>query len=245
MRFTHSSSSNTSVASNCTNGRQTPGDTVSDKLSTTHKTSSYSQLSRSSAMSRNLNDAIAFMDDQESTLDKMSQQLRDFLASVNRNECQDALRYEYLLYAEAMKSALYAKHRGKPLFDNMYDKPLRMHIELNGVVTPIDLPNPKLRSEPPVQGFIAGVSSGRVPSKQLVNDCLATFLDFIYQVRCEKEKIRTLLVNSKNRQFVRTSSQHLNFIPSQPKHSFWLPDFWNYFCEQFFGIVNSLKVRSA
>ena len=93
------------------------------------------------------------MDDQESTLDKMSQQLRDFLASVNRNECQDTLRYEYLLYAEAMKSALCTKHVASHCSTTCMINH-SMHIEINGVVTPIDLPNPKVRSEPPVQGFV-------------------------------------------------------------------------------------------
>ena len=141
-----------------------------------------------------------------------------------------------------MKSALYAKHRGKPLFDNLYDKPLRMHIELNGVVTPIDLPNPQLRSDL-LSRDLYPEQVGRVPSENLINECLATLFDFILEVRSEKEKTENLLVNSQNRQFQKKSSKQLNFVPCKHRTSFWFTDFFNYLHGQFFGILNSLKVK--
>ena len=93
------------------------------------------------------------------------------------------------------------------LFDNFYDKPLRMHIELNGIVTPIDLPNPQLKSSPAIQGFVSGTGSQRVPTENLISECLTILFDSILQVRSEKEKTENLLLIP-NKAFYKSSITH-------------------------------------
>jgi hypothetical protein len=247
MRFTHSAFSNNFIAHSGAITRHAasiaPNVKTGHDSSAAHACNSYSQLNRSSAMQRNLTDAISFMNDQESTLGQLIEQLRNFLNSAKQSTCQEMLYCEYLLHADAMKSSLNTRHRGKPLFDNLYDKPLRMHLELNGIVTPIDLPNPQLKSSPAIQGFIFGTGSQRVPSENLISECLATLFDSILQVRSEKEKTENLLVNSRKKNSRKKSSKQLNFVSCKHRTSFWFTDFFNYLHGQWSGIINSLKAK--
>jgi hypothetical protein len=247
MRYAHSAFSNNFIAHSGVDTRHmspvAPTGNSGISPCSVPKTNSYSQLNRSSAMQRNLTDAISFMNDQESTLDQLIEQLRNFLNSAKQCTCQEMLYCEYLLHADAMKSSLNTRHRGKPLFDNLYDKPLRMHIELNGIVTPIDLPNPQLKSSPAIQGFISGTGSQRVPTENLISECLATLFDSILQVRSEKEKTENLLVNSQKKNSRKNSSKQLNFVPCKRSTSFWFTDFFNYLHGQWSGIMNSLKAK--
>jgi hypothetical protein len=247
MRYAHSASGNNFIAHIGVNSRHAASIVPTGKTDLApceaQKTYSFSQLNRSSAMQRNLTDAISFMNDQELTLDQLIEQLRYFLNSVRQCTCQEELYCEYLLHADAIKSSLNTTHRGKPLFDNFYNKPLRMHIELNGIVTPIDLPNPQLKSSPAIQGFVSGTGSRRVPSRKLISECLATLLDSILQVRSKKEKTENLLADFQIKHFKRNSSKQLNFIPHKHRTPFWFSDFCNYLHGQWSGIINSLKVK--
>jgi hypothetical protein len=247
MRYAHSAFSNNSIAHGGVINRHSSSDgpTCNSGPSpcAVPNANSYSQLSRSSAMERNLTDAISFMNDQESTLDQLIEQLRSFLNTVRQCKCHEMLYCEYLLHADTMKTALNTTHRGKPLFDNLQDKPLRMHIELNGIVTPIDLPNPQLKCSPAIQGFISGIGSQRVPSGKLISECLATLLDSILQVRIEKVKTKNLLVDSRKTDFSRNSSKGLNFVPRKHRFPFWFSDFFDYLHGQWSGIINALKVK--
>ena len=248
MRYKHTAFSNDFIAG-CDGGLRHTSPNSENKapgfVSESVSKNSFSQLTKRSAMKRNLIDAISFMDDQESTLDQMIQQLRYFLDSMSSFACQDALKYEYLLQVEAIKNALDAQHRGKPLFDNMYDKPLRMHIELGGVVTPLDLPQPQLRSSPAIQGFISGVCCKQTPSEKLSNECLTILMDSILQVRCEKEKLNRLLLNYKNKQTKHHSLRSVNSLTTKSRDTFSLFDFWNYLCGQWHGIINAVRMKSA
>ena len=109
MRYKHTAFSNDFIAG-CDGGLRHTSPNSENKapgfVSESVSKNSFSQLTKRSAMKRNLIDAISFMDDQESTLDQMIQQLRYFLDSMSSFACQDALKYEYLLQVEAIKMPL-------------------------------------------------------------------------------------------------------------------------------------------
>ena len=158
------------------------------KIKSAFVNAGYSEVTRSGSMSRNFDDAIQFMEEQESALLSMIDQLNEYLSNAKSTNTAHGLSASYLLSARAIESTLHRRHRGKPLFDNACDKPLRIHLEVDGLVRPVDLPNPQLSGIHSLQGFVLGTGAKSVPSENLVNGCLSDLMDCLLGVRIEKEK---------------------------------------------------------
>ena len=155
--------------------------------------SAFSQTSRSTAMSRNFQDAMGFTNRQAEVLSTMISNLESYLSQTRENDEVGSLQESYLLYARALEAGIGTCFRGKPLFDNLVDKPLRIHLQVRGEVRPIDLPNPQLSGVPALQGFILGAARGGIPSEALICECLSILMDFLLDIRTEQEKINHYL----------------------------------------------------
>ena len=158
---------------------------------------SYSTLNRSTAMVRNVKDAVEFITQQENVLLSMVASLEAFAVMLNRGDSEISLHSGYLLSSRSLSNSLSTKFRGKPLFDTMRDKPLRMHIDVNGALQAFDFPNPQLSSQPELQGFMLGTHISSLPTKELTYDCISSLMDCLLRVRQEKDKLNAWLLNFK------------------------------------------------
>jgi len=158
---------------------------------------SYSTLNRSTAMVRNVKDAVEFITQQENVLLSMVVSLEAFAVMLNRGDSKISLHSGYLLSSRSVSNSLSAKFRGKPLFDTMRDKPLRMHIEVNGILQAFDFPNPQLSSLPELQGFMLGTQISSLPTKELTYECISSLMGCLLRVRQEKDKLNAWLLDFK------------------------------------------------
>ena len=82
-----------------------------------------------------------------------------------------------------LQSAMKQTYKGKALFSNGKQPPIRVHLEHEGIVTPFDLPDPSLSSMISVQSFLAGVIDHKLPSIELGNACMADLLNALVEIQ--------------------------------------------------------------
>ncbi len=187
----------------------------------------YSQRTRSMVMSKNYQDALEFINSQDTALKSAIACLESFLSEIDTKNGSRARKCQYFLQAGMLQSTIYARYRGKPLFDNMRDKPLRIHIEVDGLLAPIDLPNPQLSCSPALQGFICGAESGCLPSRKLLFECISCLVDARELIREQRDKLSSCwsdhlskAAKYKRRTFV-VSSNHTHRLHSGLHELIW------------------------
>jgi len=172
-------------------------DTVTPEKVLSHK-NSFSQLSRSAAMRRNIQDSIAFISEQQRAVSFIISQLESYAASFAHSKNPVECMNHYFLCAEAIRNSVKSKYRGKPIFNNYRDKPLRVHLELEGVVTPVDLPNPPVSSIIPLQSFLHGFDGETLPGAGLVSECQASLYSLLLELKPQRERLEHVLCKSKH-----------------------------------------------
>ena len=164
------------------------------------KQSSFSQLNRQSRMLENISSVRSFMNVQQRVIKDLIKQIqiyvgyREQLPKTASSASSDSWSV-YLMHIQSLQSAMKQAHQGKALFSNGGNPPLRVHLEHEGVVTPIDLPSPPLSSMISIQSFIAGVLDHKLPSIDLANACMADLLNALVEI--QDARIRFCKINKK------------------------------------------------
>jgi hypothetical protein len=184
------------------------------------KHSSYSQLNRQSRMLENICSVRSFMDEQQRVIKDLIKQFqiyvgyREQLPETTPPASSDSWPV-YLMHVQSLQSAMKQTYKGKALFSNVNQSPIRVHLEHEGVVTPFDLPDPSLSSMISVQSFLAGVLDHKLPSVELGNACMAVLLNALVEIqdgRSRFSKIHQKLSESKTPKRSLFST-HLNSAP--------------------------------
>ena len=87
------------------------------------------------------------------------------------------------MHVQSLQAAMKQTHRGKALFSNGSQPPIRIHLEHEGAVSPFDLPDPSLSSMISIQSFLAGVLDHRLPSIDLGNACMSDLLNALVEIQ--------------------------------------------------------------
>jgi hypothetical protein len=177
--------------------------TISMNHSTIQK-SSFSQRSRQSIMKDNLRDAFAFMDQQAKVIKSLIKQLQIFTGyreqlprDFSSSQYPDAWSV-YLMHAQAVQESMTSCFRGKVLFGNGAQSPVRIHLGVKGKVEPFDLPDPTLLSMVSVRAFLSGVSDHRLPTVEVGNACMAELLNALVEIQQGKESLSRVASNLEN-----------------------------------------------
>jgi len=150
--------------------------------------SSYSQLNRQSRMLENMCSVRSFMDEQQRVIKDLIKQFqiyvgyREQLPESTSATSSDSWSV-YLMHVQSLQAAMKQTHRGKALFSNGSQPPIRIHLEHEGAVSPFDLPDPSLSSMISIQSFLAGVLDHRLPSIDLGNACMSDLLNALVEIQ--------------------------------------------------------------
>ena len=191
------------------------------------KLSSYSQLNRQSRMLENMCSVRSFMDEQQRVIKDLikqfqiyvgyREQLPDSISSVSSD-----LWAVYLIHVQSLQAAMKQTHRGKALFSNGSQPPIRIHLEHEGAVSPFDLPDPSLSSMISIQSFLAGVLDHRLPSIDLGNACMTDLLNAFVEIQDGRSRFSKMQQHLSARKASRRSlvSTHISSAdPSTHKSS--------------------------
>ena len=171
--------------------------TANTLVSQTH-TSSFSQVSRSSVMQKNVWQVSLFMDAQQSVIRELIKEFQIFIGYVEqlpkRGTDQDHSNSwsVYLMHAQSLHSAMKQTHQGKALFGDGASPPVRVHLEEAGSVVPFDLPDPSLVSMISVRAFLSGVADHKLPSVSLGNACMAELLNALIEIQQVRERLSSI-----------------------------------------------------
>ena len=152
------------------------------------KLSSYSQLNRQSRMLENMCSVRSFMDEQQRVIKDLIKQFqiyvgyREQLPESTSATSSDSWSV-YLMHVQSLQAAMKQTHRGKALFSNGSQPPIRIHLEHEGSVSPFDLPDPSLSSMISVQSFLVGVLDHKLPSIELGNACMTDLLNALVEIQ--------------------------------------------------------------
>jgi len=152
------------------------------------KHSSYSQLNRQSRMLENMCSVRSFMDEQQRVIKDLIKQFqiyvgyREQLPESTSATSSDSWSV-YLMHVQSLQAAMKQTHRGKALFSNGSQPPIRIHLEHEGSVSPFDLPDPSLSSMISVQSFLVGVLDHKLPSIELGNACMTDLLNALVEIQ--------------------------------------------------------------
>lgn len=167
---------------------------TSTPLPQTHP-SSFSQMSRSSVMQKNMQQVSLFMDAQQSVIRELIKEFQIFVGYVEQLPMGGAdLDHSnswsvYLMHAQSLHSAMKQTHQGKALFGDGASPPVRVHLEEAGKVVPFDLPDPSLVSMISVRAFLSGVADHKLPSVALGNACMAELLNALIEIQQGRERL--------------------------------------------------------
>ena len=156
------------------------------KKTRTH--SSYSQFNRQSRMLENMCSVRSFMDEQQRLIKELVKQFQIYVGYREQlpdtSSCSSSDSWSvYLMHVQSLQSAMKQTHRGKALFSNGSQPPIRVHLEHEGAVSPFDLPDPSLSSMISIQSFLAGVLDHKLPSVELGNACMADLLNALVEIQ--------------------------------------------------------------
>jgi len=152
------------------------------------KHTSYSQLNRQSRMLENMCSVRSFMDEQQRVIKDLIKQFqiyvgyREQLPDSTFSVSSDSWAV-YLMHVQSLQTAMKHTHRGKALFSNGSQPPIRVHLEHKGTVSPFDLPDPSLSSMISIQSFLAGVLDHKLPSVELGNACMTDLLKALVEIQ--------------------------------------------------------------
>lgn len=175
---------------------------ASTPLPQTHP-SSFSQLSRSSVMQKNVRQVSLFMDAQQSVIRELIKEFQIFVGYVEQlprrgTDIDHSNSWSvYLMHAQSLHSAMKQTHQGKTLFGDGASPPVRVHLEEAGKVVPFDLPDPSLVSMISVRAFLSGVADHKLPSVALGNACMAELLNALIEIQQGRERLSCISKNLK------------------------------------------------
>ena len=167
------------------------------------KQSSFSQLSRSSVMQKNIRQVSLFMDAQQSVIRELIKEFQIFVGYVEQLPKRGTDRDHsnswsvYLMHAQSLHSAMKQTHQGKALFGDGAAPPVRVHLEEASSVVPFDLPDPSLVSMVSVRAFLSGVADHKLPSVALGNACMAELLNALIEIQQGRERLSSISRNFK------------------------------------------------
>ena len=176
--------------------------TANNPVSQTHP-SSFSQVSRSSVIQKNIRQVSLFMDAQQSVIRKLIKEFQVFVGYIEQLPKRGAdLDHSnswsvYLMHAQSLHSAMKQTHQGKALFGDGAAPPVRVHLEEAGSVVPFDLPDPSLVSMISVRAFLSGVADHKLPSVALGNACMAELLNALIEIQQGRERLSSISRNFK------------------------------------------------
>jgi len=167
------------------------------------KQSSFSQLSRSSVMQKNIRQVSLFMDAQQCVVRELIKEFQIFVGYVEQLPMSYADQDNsdswsvYLMHAQSLHSAMKQTHQGKALFGDGVSPPVRVHLEEADSVVPFNLPDPSLISMISVRAFLSGVADHKLPSVALGNACMAELLNALMEIQQGREKLSSITRNLK------------------------------------------------
>jgi len=176
--------------------------TANNPVSQTHP-SSFSQVSRSSVMQKNIRQVSLFMDAQQSVIRELIKEFQIFVGYVEQlpkrgTDLDHSNSWTvYLMHAQSLHSAMKQTHQGKALFGDGAAPPVRVHLEEAGSVVPFDLPDPSLVSMVSVRAFLSGVADHKLPSVALGNACMAELLNALIEIQQGRERLSSISRNFK------------------------------------------------
>ena len=182
---------------------------------------SFSQLSRSSVMRKNVKDASLFMDEQQRVLKQLVKEFQIFigyreqLPKSQKDSINEHSWSVYLMHAQSLQSALKSTHMGKALFGDGAQPPIRFHFFKGDTVEPFDMPDPCLISMISIRSFISGISDHHLPSVKLGNACMAELLNALVEVQYGKERLQKhcqVLRDTNSRRNPRISLKNPSFL---------------------------------
>lgn len=166
---------------------------------------SFSMECRSTKMCHNALQALSFIDAQRKAVTDLIKQYQLFIGYLEQLKPNlDPFTSKhawsvYLIHAQSVDSSLRLCFNGKDLFGDGVSPPVRVHLEKEGVVTSIDLPDPALTSKISIRSFLAGVADHRLPSLALCNACLVELMDALVIIQKGREHICKLHKKIRNR----------------------------------------------
>jgi len=185
---------------------------IPDKALPPTKSQPFSQVTRKSAMSDNINAAMGFMDMQHRVLKDLIKQFQIFsgyreqLIVPDDHSRNPHAWSVYLMHVQAVQEAFKSNYRGKILFGNGAEPPVRFHLDNDGRVEPFDLPDPSLSSMVSIRSFIAGVGDHNLPSVELSCACIAELLNALVDVQNGRQKLYQRSKGLQKRNSIKTIS---------------------------------------
>ena len=182
---------------------------------------SFSQLSRSSVMQKNVKSACLFMDEQQRVLKQLIKEFQIFigyreqLPKSQKESINEHSWSVYLMHAQSLQSATKSKYMGKALFGDGAEPPIRFHLIKGDTVEPFDMPDPCLISMISIRSFISGISDHHLPSVKLGNACMAELLNALVEVQHGKEGLQKhcqILRDANSKRNARISLKNSSFI---------------------------------
>ncbi len=168
-------------------------------------TGSFSQVNRRSVMCENAKLSQAFMEEQHHEITSCIKQFQLFIGYLEQLPSSPSISTSkhawsvYLMHAQSLDNSLIKSFKGKNLFGDGINPPIRVHLEKERIVKPFDLPDPPLSAMHGIRSFLAGVIDHRLPSIQLCNSCMAELLDALVCVQRGKEELSIILKELKSR----------------------------------------------
>jgi len=181
----------------------------------------FSVTTRQSVMRKNSRDVSAFMDRQQLVIKQLIQSLQIYIGyreqlvgdfDITKSPSSWSV---YLMHAQALQSGINETFKGKPLFGDGVQPPIRIHLEQNGVMQKFDLPDPCFSACLSIQSFLAGVAGHKLPSVKLGNACMAELFNALMEVQHGRERL-SALSKEMDRKASRLSARSLKFV--QPKN---------------------------
>lgn len=149
----------------------------------------YSQKTRLSVMSSHTKEAMSFIDRQHRVIKDLIKQMQIFVGyreqvavHAENNLNSDAWSV-YLMHVQSLHDGMNQSFKGKKLFGDGAQPPIRMHLSIGGNVEPFELPDPCLCSLISIRSFLSGVVHHALPSVELSNACIAELLNALVEVQ--------------------------------------------------------------
>ena len=165
----------------------------------TDYTASFSESTPRKSMIRNLQHGKKFVSSQKASLLDVEQTLlllnKKFPEGNNapNNLNREKAHSPHLLFLHHLEEISHRTFHSCPLFGNGSESPIKIHLRNRGREFTHKLPALPLLGDPAFLGILYSGRSGVSPSRQIVDDCLTSVLQFILQVEAGTSKIDELI----------------------------------------------------
>jgi hypothetical protein len=172
----------------------------------------YSQKTRLSVMSSHTKEAMSFIDRQHRVIKDLIKQMQIFVGyreqvavHAENNLNSDAWSV-YLMHVQSLHDGMNQSFKGKKLFGDGAQPPIRMHLSIGGNVEPFELPDPCLCSLISIRSFLSGVVHHALPSVELSNACIAELLNALVEVQNGRSSLSKISKRLEQKESVRPLS---------------------------------------